>query len=120
MGLLILPVSLIVFLFISAFIVLMNAVIFKERALYCYIYDHKDWKLWNYNINNVDKFKFEYKYNGNYYFSYKDVKAILWNDGMSSIHESNDSCGCILCTFNTYKSKEFSTLLKQLNSKVFS
>ena len=80
-----------------------------NKKLYCYVFEHKDWKLWNYFIKNYDKFKFVEHGCLSDVYTFEDYYAHVWkNDGTVSIHKEGE---CILCSFIECKSKEFKKLL---------
>lgn len=80
-----------------------------NKKLYCYVFEHKDWKLWNYFIKNYDQFKFEEHGILSDVYTFGDYYAHVWkHDGGVSVHKGVE---CILCSFIECKSKEFKKLL---------
>ena len=39
-----------------------------NNTLYCYVFDHKEWRIWEKIIAMADEFKFEFNVNNNYHF----------------------------------------------------
>ena len=60
---------------------------------------------------NAFNFKSAYTFKGNRYFVWNNYKAIVWEDGLTSIHKDDDTKECILCTFDTKYSGKMSALL---------
>lgn len=98
--------------------------IFSNRRLYCYIFEHEDYKLWEYYLNNVDAIipDPEYKeydnnpivniYNAKHFITHDNKYLIYWgNEDCASIHEKN--CACILSRFDTYHNKLMVKALKE-------
>ena len=100
------------------------------NALYVYIFEHEDWKLWKYFEENIDKFKFDgSSYNPNYEpkiptfvctkkFIFGDYRAIVWlfhdQKPECSIHLENHEC--VLSSWWKRKSRRFAEkLLKNLD-----
>ncbi len=93
------------------------------NTLYVYIFEHKDWKLWKYFEENIDKFEFNGYYDPNYEpltkeFIFGDYRAIVWlfpgQKPKCSIHLENHEC--VLGTWWERKSRRFAEkLLKKLD-----
>ena len=84
---------------------------FFNKKIYCYIFEHEDWKKWESYIRNVSQFQYE----GNYPLCCSfivpntDITAEVWKEtGLCSIH---DNYGCVLSTFDKYHSKKIAKLL---------
>lgn len=101
-----------------------NLFIFSNRRLYCYIFEHEEYKLWEYYLNNVDTIipDPEYKeydndpivniYNTKHFVTHNNKYLIYRVDEDNvSIHEKN--CSCILSTFDTYHNKLMVKALKE-------
>ena len=101
------------------------------NALYMYIFEHEDWKLWKYFEENIDKFEFD---DSSFYdpncepkiinldytkeFIFGDYRAIVWQyygqKPECSIHLENHEC--VLSSWWTRKSRGFAKkLLKKLD-----
>lgn len=98
--------------------------IFSNHRLYCYIFEHEMYKLWEYYLDNVDAIIPDPKYkdwennpNLNVYYvksfiTHDNKKLNYWGDEDNvSIHE-NDST-CILSGFDTYHNKLMVKALKE-------
>ena len=100
------------------------------NALYVYIFEHEDWKLWKYFEENIDKFEFDgSSYDPNYEpkipyleltkeFIFGDYRAVVWlynaQKPVCSIHLENHEC--VLGTWWERKSRRFAEkLLKKLD-----
>ena len=101
------------------------------NALYVYIFEHEDWKLWKYFEENIDKFEFDgsSSYNPNKEpkilnlectkeFIFGDYRAIVWyyygQKPECSIHLENHEC--LLSSWWERKSRRFAEkLLKKLD-----
>ena len=99
-------------------------------ALYMYIFEHENWKLWKYFEENIDKFEFDgSSYNQNYEpkipnleytkeFIFGDYRAIVWyyygQKPICSIHLENHEC--VLSSWWKRKSRRFAKkLLKKMD-----
>ena len=95
------------------------------NALYVYIFEHEDWKLWKYFEENIDKFKYKPKYEPKIpnlvyteNFIFGNYEAIVWlfpgQKPKCSIHLEN--CNCVLSFWWERKSRRFAEkLLKKLD-----
>lgn len=81
-------------------------------STYYYIFQHKEWKAWKYFIKNADKFQIEYIISGNEIYVWEQYKAVIWENGLCSIHTENGEC--IVCTFNKNLSKQMAVKLKEV------
>lgn len=90
-------------------------VVTAPNAVYMFIAEHKEWKMWRYFSKNIH----EFKYVGTllaHQFVWGDYTAIIWEDGLASIHDSEK---CVCGTFWEYRSRRFAKkLLKIINKKV--
>ena len=96
-----------------------------NNKVYCYVWEHKEWKLWEEFIKRIDEFEFD---NG-LYLSYQfnipgtGIQAHVWkNDengddpvvgttvGYCSLHNKSE---CLCCTFDRYHSKKMADLLME-------
>lgn len=87
------------------------AIIAIIPGLYCYVFEHKDWKLWKEYINRADEFEFDNSIYSSYEFKIPntEINAQIWKDtGLCSIHSDTE---CICCTFDRYHSKKMADLL---------
>ena len=75
-----------------------------------YIYHHKEWKTWKYFIKNADKFQIDHIINKNEVYIWEQYKAIIWEDGLCSIHIKDGEC--IVSTFIEKLSKQMAKKLK--------
>lgn len=74
----------------------------SNHNCYCYIFEHKDYKRWEYFLSIADKFKFTYRSEQGIHFEYDNYEAIVWNSGYTSIHlkkHSENENSCILSGF---------------------
>ena len=84
----------------------------KTNHRYSKVFDREQLKLWEYMHANVFNFKYAYTYNGNRYFVWDNYQAVVWaDDGLTSVHENNDTRKCLLCAFDTKYSGKMSELL---------
>lgn len=94
-------------LFISFFVIgCLGILICSNNTLYCFVYNHKDWKLWEHYIARIDEFVWndkQYKFE----IPNTDIRARIWENELCSIHWEDDC----LCTFDTYHSKRMAKLL---------
>ena len=110
----------ITFLFLFLLLTLITLSIPK---LYCFVWEHKEWKLWEEYIKRVDEFEFDNGLYKSYQFNLPgtEIRAHVWkkdedendpllntNAGYCSIHNEWE---CICCTFDRYHSKKMADLL---------
>lgn len=91
--------------------------------LYCFVWEHKEWKLWEEYIKRIDEFEFKNELYHSYQFIIPktDIRAYVWGKdeneddpllntaiGYCSIHNEWE---CICCTFDRYHSKKMADLL---------
>lgn len=76
------------------------------HILYCFVYEHKDWVLWDCYIDRVDEFIWNSE-NGRFEIPNTNVHAHIWENGLCSIHWDGD----LLSTFDEYHSKKMAKLL---------
>ena len=79
-------------------------------SAYNYIFEHEEWKVWKYFIKNAEKFQIEYIIDKAEVYIWEQYKAIIWEDGLCSIHTENGEC--LACTFNKKLSKQMAAKLK--------
>lgn len=98
--------------------------IFSNRRLYCYIFEHKMYKLWEYYLDNVDAIipnpEDSWYYNNSnlniyhtkHFITHDNKNLTYWgNEDTVSIHEKNHDC--ILSTFDKYHNKLMVKALKE-------
>lgn len=84
----------------------------KTNHRYSKVFDREQLNLWKYMHANVFNFKYAYTFKGNRYFTWDNYEAIVWaDDGLTSVHENNDTRKCLLCAFDTKYSGKMSELL---------
>ena len=91
--------------------------------LYCFVWEHKEWKLWEEFIKRIDEFEFKNELYHSYQFIIPktDIRAYVWGRdededdlllntaiGYCSIHNDSE---CLCCTFDRYHSKKMADLL---------
>lgn len=91
-------------LFTSFFVI--GLLIYSNITLYCFFFEHKDWKLWEHYITRIDEFVWV---GGEFMFVIPntEIRAHIWENGLCTIHWESDC----LCTFDTYHSKKMAKLL---------
>lgn len=98
-----------------------NYIIFKSRRLYCFVFEHKDWKLWNKickHLKEAKLIKCSVDNNGAViYFQFElvidfiDYDVMCWcADNTVSIHHNNE---CILSSFDKYNSNKAAKIIRQ-------
>ena len=109
----ILAIMLVVLTIVGFVAICVGAYAFSDKTnhRYCKIFDRKQLNLWKYMHANVFNFKYAYTFKGNRHFVWNDYKAIVWEDGLTSIHKDDDTKECILCTFDKKYSAKMSALL---------
>lgn len=98
--------------------------IFSNHRLYCYIFEHEMYKLWEYYLNNVDAIIPDPEYNWydnnpsvniyhtKQFITHDNKRLTYWGDADNvSIHEKN--CDCVLSTFDKYHNKLMVKALKE-------
>lgn len=93
--------------------------------LYCFVWEHKEWKLWEEFIKRIDEFEFNSELYNSYQFIIPktDIRAYIWGKGENeddpllntsigycSIHNDSE---CLCCTFDRYHSKKMADLLME-------
>ena len=91
--------------------------------LYLYVFEHKEWKLWEEYIERADEFEFDNGLYNSYQFNIPGtgIQAHVWKKdeneddswlntigGYCSIHNEWE---CICCAFDHYHSKKMADLL---------
>ena len=102
------------FLVIILVLLISNIVILTSHTLYCYFFEHQEWKTWKHFIKISDKFEYDYSspLATTFIIPNTDIVAYVWKDGISicSIH-SGDLC---LCTsFTKHLSQKMAKLLME-------
>lgn len=100
------------FLVIILVLLISNIVIFTSRTLYCYFFEHQEWKTWKHFIKISDKFEYDYSspVATTFVIPNTDIVAYVWKNGICSIH-SGDLC---LCTsFTKHLSQKMAKLLME-------
>lgn len=91
---------------------IINLIILSIPTAYNYIYCHKDWKAWRYFIKNADKFQIEFIISKSEVYIWEQYKAVIWEDGLCSIHTEDGEC--IVSRFNEKLSKQMADKLKEV------
>lgn len=103
-------ISFFCFLGVGVFSLIVVFASFANNRLYCFLFDHKEWKLWRKYIKDYKSFKFEREFDGVPIFKNDSgVQVYVWETGLCSIHEEDNRC--VLCTFNKHHSKKMAKLL---------
>lgn len=98
----------VVLIILAILIILILSPIYNKQVYY-FIFCNKEWKQWNYFIKNADKFEFVEEFDGILYFKFENYKAIIWENGLTSIHSDVQ---CLLCTYFESKSRKMTKLLE--------
>jgi len=108
----------IVFLILSILLTCICIFLLYNKKTYCFIFEHKDWRLWKYYLKHISEFKYVESFPGwCHEFSFKDdiyksEVIILWESTKScSIHYQNQDC---LSTFDPQSKKMYKKLIKQI------
>lgn len=93
---------------------LISIVILTSHTLYCYFFEHQEWKTWKHFIKISDKFEYDYSspVATTFVIPNTDIVAHVWKNGICtcSIH-SGDLC---LCTsFTKHLSQKMAKLLME-------
>jgi hypothetical protein len=86
--------------FVISFLICLN------NTLYCFVFEHEDWKLWKHYIKIEKEFVWNSE-NGRFEIPNTCVHAHIWEDDLCSIHWKGDC----LCTYDKYHSKKMAKLL---------
>lgn len=103
-----------------ALIYILVYIIFKSNRLYCFVFNHKDWKLWNKICKHLKEAKLVEQSKDNngtaIYFRFELVinsinyDIIYWcDDNMVSVHNENE---CVLSFFDKYHSNKAAKIIK--------
>ena len=86
-------------------------IVYNDKA-YCYVFRHKDWKLYEYFIRNYDRFEYEYSIGDVHCFMIPDtnITAHIWSDNTFSIHRGTRT---LLTSFDKYHSDKMKELLSK-------
>lgn len=96
-------------------------IIFNSNRLYCFIYEHKAWKLWDKICKHLQEAKFIRYYTDDnadtiIYFQFKltvdsiDYDIIYWcKENTVSVHHKNK---CLLSDFDKYHSNKAAKIIK--------
>lgn len=95
-------------------IAVVNFIVVSNNTMYCYVYLHEDWKLWQYFIKGF-KFHYEYTIQETLVFidEYGVYKANVYPNGLCSIHNNYDN-SCICCDFNKRLSRKMAKRLMEI------
>lgn len=92
--------------------------LFYNQKAYCFVFEHKDWKLWRYYLKHVSEIKHVESFPGwCYVFSFKDDMyksevIMLWeNSKACSIHYQNEDC---LTDFDPQSKKMYKKLITKI------
>jgi hypothetical protein len=103
---------------VSVLIMIMVAVITSPNALYMFMFEHEEWKMWRYVKRNIDNFKYcpnNYVTLGSMYFVYGEyyvAVSVFAGDECASVHRScNHDCVCGY--FWRHRSKKVAKMLKE-------
>lgn len=101
-------VGLIEIIWLIAFVFLI--LVLTNSRLYCYFFEHKEYKLWKKYIKDIDKFEYCESYSNTHRFTIPntDISAYVWFDGECSIHYK---IACVCCSFDKYHSNKMKKLL---------
>lgn len=81
-------------------------ILFINTRTSCFLLDRKEYKLWKYLHQNIDKIQYNPDMNR---YTIDDYQIIIWNDGTSSVFK-NDVC--ILSSYYEHHSKKLVKLIK--------
>ena len=86
---------------------------FINKKFYCFVHNHKDWKLWEYYISHSYMFTYDGTIYGDHVFYVgddKNTRAYVYCDGKNICSIHNDA-GLVLCDFDEYHAKKMRELL---------
>lgn len=99
---------------IMLFVIWTLIVATAPNAVYMFIAEHKEWKMWRYFRKNIH----EFKYVGTllaHQFVWGDYTVFIWENGLVSIHNSD---GCVCGTFWESKSRKVANELMKIKKDV--
>lgn len=97
------------------FVIWILIVTTAPNAVYMFIMEHEEWKMWRYFRKNVHEFKYVDTGVVTKQFVWGDYTAFIWEDGLASIHDSKT---CVCGIFWKYRSRRFAKeLLKIINEE---
>ena len=99
-------IFILILLITASVICCLGILICLNNTLYCFVYKHEDWKLWEHYIKIEKEFVWNSE-NGLFEILNTNVHAHIWEDGLCSIHWDGDC----LSTFDEYHSKKMAKLL---------
>jgi len=115
-----------ILLFVMLAIAIIFGILINNHNVYCYVFEHKQWKLWQGFIKNASQFQYVGRFDncGDEYAWYDlfgniRYRAIVWDKpigtdeknnplGVCTIHQGTD---CVLCNFSTKNSNKMADLL---------
>ena len=101
-------VGLIEIIWLIAFVLFI--LVLTNKRLYCYFFEHKEYKLWENYVKDANKFEYHERCLIGYKFIIPNtnISAYVWDDGRCSIH---DEFVCVCCGFDKYHSNKMKRLL---------
>lgn len=108
-------------------LLLITTILCLFNRTYCFIFEHKDWNLWNRVCKELPSAKFAERFHTNGRFSYlnnykfaiedigigKPVRVFYWeSDGHVSVHTDE---GCLLSYFDKYHVKKAARIIIKSN-----
>ena len=79
--------------------------------VYCYIFEHKDYKLWKQIQKDINNVKYDYSYGKMHHFNWNNYVVVLWENESVSVHRKDNSC--VLSDFHKSQSEKTAKLLKE-------
>lgn len=111
-------IFIIIFLILSILLGCFFGFLFYNQKVYCFVFEHEDWKLWRYYLKHVSEFEYVESCPGwCHTFSFKnDIHKseviILWeNSKACSIHYQNEDC---LTDFDPQSKKMYKKLITKI------
>ena len=89
------------------------------NAVYMFLMENKEWRMWRFIRKNLDKFVLDEKKftSSAIYFVWNDYRIIVWNDiydkAHASVHYNND---CVCSNFWSSESKHLAEKLLKINA----
>lgn len=93
---------------------IVSLIILSNNTLYCYVHQHREWKLWKEYIKNYQQFHYIHTLHGVYVFIHESltIKANVWEDRTCSIHYTKG--GCVLSPYNKRLSRKMTEKLMEI------
>lgn len=99
---------------IMLFVIWTLIVATAPNAVYMFIAEHKEWKMWRYFSKNIHEFKYVDTGVVTKRFIWGDYTAHIWKNGLVSIHNSD---GCVCGTFWESKSRKVANELMKIKKE---